>query len=250
VSKEPTDIGLNRTGIATSPLQSKEAIQAPELFPPTSTGGAARYRQGQAAFSREVAGTTVQGTVPPPAGVKGVLATAVGMLKGQKESVFLDKLGERAGFERAGTRLYEGALVKFDTHGSWPGGPTRERLEEIRREEAAHFDLVAECIATLGGDPTSTTPSANVHAVASLGLFQVVSDPRTDLRQTLEMLLIAELTDNAAWELLAGLAREMGHAQMAARFEEAHRAEAHHLADVRGWLEQGVGKDAGVELRE
>ncbi len=190
------------------------------------------------------------GTVPAPVGVKGAVKVAVHALRGERESVLLDRLGERASFERSGARLYEAALLKLDVLGSWPGGPGRARLEGIRREELAHFDLVRECIESLGGDSTAVTPAADVTTVATRGLFQVAWDPRTDLQQVLQVLLIAELTDNAGWELLAALARELGHRQLAERFEVAHRTEAHHLADVRGWLERGVGVEAGVELRE
>ena len=63
--------------------------------------------------------------MPPPTSLKGVAKTAVDMLKGSKPTVFIDKLGERAAFERTGTRLYQGALAKFDVLGSWDGGPTR-----------------------------------------------------------------------------------------------------------------------------
>lgn len=249
MSKEPTDIGLNRTGTKSSPALTREAVRAPDVAPPPPPGDVRSLDAARLAFYRDAVGEP-QGTVPPPAGLKGVAKTAVGALRGTRESVFLDKLGERVGFERSGARLYESALLKLAAYGSWPGGPTRERLQELRREELAHFDVVRESIETLGGDPTALTPSANVHGVASEGLFKVASDLRTDLRQTLEVLLIAELTDNAGWELLSALARELGHARLAERFEAAHRTEAHHLADVRGWLERGVGHDAGVELRE
>jgi hypothetical protein len=36
--KEPTDIGFNRTGIGTSPIDSKELIQGAEQSVPSSPG--------------------------------------------------------------------------------------------------------------------------------------------------------------------------------------------------------------------
>jgi rubrerythrin len=150
--------------------------------------------------------------------------------------VLLDKLGERLAFERAGTRLYEALLSKFDAFGSWPGGPARSDLEEIRDEEHQHFTLLQSAIAKLGGDATAVTPSANLHAVSSMGLPAVLSDPRTDLQDGLETILIAELVDNECWENLSALASEMGEDELAASFASALQQERDHLDRVRAWL--------------
>jgi ferritin-like metal-binding protein YciE len=107
----------------------------------------------------------------------------------------------------------------------------------IRNEEAKHFALLAECIEFLGGDPTAQTPCADVAGVASSGLMQVLTDPKTTVEQSLSALLTAELTDHAAWEDLIALARKMGHDDMAKQFEEALEREAEHLATVRKWHE-------------
>src|SRR5690606_16566279 len=111
-----------------------------------------------------------------------VLSTAKEMIKGHKPTAFIDKLSDRAAFERAGVRLYDALLAKFDASSQlWEGGPTRERLEHIRNEELEHFFLVKEAIEKLGADPTVMSPAADVSAVASMGVFKVVSDPRMTL---------------------------------------------------------------------
>jgi len=90
-------------------------------------------------------------------------------------------------------------------------------LQRIRDEELAHFQLLSEAIRTLGGDPTSMTPCADVAAMAASGFMQVLNDPRTTLAQCLNAMLAVELADNAGWELLAGLADEAGQSDLAGR---------------------------------
>ena len=101
--------------------------------------------------------------------------------------------------------------------------------------EHAIRGTVKECIEQLGGDPTTQTPCADVTGVASMGLLQVVTDPKTNVNQSLHALLVAELADGAAWEELVVLARELGQEEMAKRFEEAGRHEAEHLETVKQW---------------
>jgi hypothetical protein len=88
----------------------------------------------------------------------------------------------------------------------------------------------------LGGDPTAQTPCADVTGTASIGLLQVVTDPRTTLAQSLNAVLTAELTDNAGWELLSELAELAGQSQLSERFAEALAVEEQHLETVREWL--------------
>ena len=65
---------------------------------------------------------------------------------------------------------------------------TIDDLETIRADEARHFRLIAEAIESLGGDPTSQTPSADLAGVESMGLVQVLNDPRTSIAQSLHWL--------------------------------------------------------------
>jgi hypothetical protein len=172
--------------------------------------------------------------------------TAKELLKGTKPTVFIDKLGERLGFERTGVRLYEAALLKFDVHGTWDGGPSRVQLEKIHRDEMAHFVLVREAMEQLGADPTAVTPCADLASVASKGIPEVLVDPRTNLVQCLEALLVAELTDNAGWELLIELAQGLGQTDLVEQFEQALSVEAEHLLLVRHWLSTGVTGEARI----
>jgi rubrerythrin len=225
-------LGPNRTGIATSPKQIEKMLAGMDskLATPTSEGDERAIAQMR---SRYIEDAEPVGSMPPPATLKGAAKTAAKALKGERPQLFLDKLGERLAFERSGTRLYDAFIAKCRTQ--QPDGIDDAKLVEIRNEEARHFALVAQCIESLGGDPTAQTPCADVAGVASSGLMQVVTDPKTTVAQSLQALLIAELTDNAAWEDLITLAEKMGNDDMAAQFQEALRHEEEHLATVRQW---------------
>jgi hypothetical protein len=125
-----------------------------------------------------------------------------------------------------------------------PASPDVATLVRIRTEEERHFLLVQACMTELGADPTAMTPCADVAGVASMGLMQTVTDPRTSISQCLNALLTAELTDNAGWELLCELAQAQGHDEMAGRFRQALAEEQQHLALVKGWLRHAVLAEA------
>ena len=161
-------------------------------------------------------------------------------MTGVKPQVFIDKLAERAAYERGGTRLYDALIVKFQATGDSTSGATLEELTEIRADELAHFHLLVEAIRKLGGDPTAQTPSADIVGVETMGLMQVLNDPRTTFTDCLNAMLIAELTDVDAWNLLANLAEGIGEDELAQRFREALLQENKHLQQVRGWYQKSV----------
>jgi rubrerythrin len=241
--KDATDIGKNRTGIGTAPKMSEQAIAGAREGLPPATPAADGIAAVRASYVREAEPV---GSVPPPTSVSGILKTAAAMVTGAKPAAFLDKLAARLAFERSGTRLYEAVLAKARAADAMPSGVSVERLQHFRDEEAAHFRLLTECIESLGADPTVQTPTADVYGVASSGLFQVVSDPRTTVPQSLEALLVAELTDHDGWESLTALADGLGYDDMAGRFRQALRAEQEHLATVRGWVSEALRREAGA----
>ena len=133
--------------------------------------------------------------------------------------MLLDKLSERLAFERMGTRLYEALVNKCEILGEEEYEPTLEQLQTIGDQELNHFLLLQRVVTDLGGDPTVQSPSADVAAVASLGILQVVTDPRTSITQCLQALLTAELTDNDGWSLLISLAENLGYTDMVTEFQ-------------------------------
>lgn len=242
--KKPTDMGMNRTGIATSPRLTKAMEEAARQVISTGTPEGEAVTRLRLEYAREAPPV---GTMPPPASLKGAAKTAVDAIKGNKPLVLLDLLGERAAFERTGTRLYDALLVKLEAADRHPGGPTRPELERIRDEEIQHFQLVKEAVESLGGDPTVMTPSADVMGVAGMGWGQVLADPRTTLNECLKVILAAELVDNDGWLMLIDVAQGLGHDDLAAGFRRALAQEEEHLTLVRGWVTAAVAGEAGIE---
>lgn len=234
-------LGMNRTGVMTSPEETKRLLEA-DGIPNSIVDGDLEDFAALKALAIEDADPL--GSVPPPASVKGVVKTGVRLLAGSRPQLFIDKLSERAAFERGGTRLYDALIVKFHASGDKSTGATLERLGQIRAEELAHFHLVTGAIRQLGGDPTAQTPSADIVGIETMGLMQVLNDPRTTFADCLNAMLIAELTDVDAWALLAELAEGIGETDMASSFREALLEENHHLQDVRRWYQASVIADA------
>jgi rubrerythrin len=125
----------------------------------------------------------------------------------------------------------------------------QDELQHIRDEEAMHFALVGAAIQSLGGDPTEQTPCADVAGVEGMGLLQVLTDPKTTIAQALHAILVAELTDNAAWEELIELTAEAGNDDLVARFNKASKQEMEHLEKVGGWYKAATLKRPRASLR-
>lgn len=234
-------MGTNRTGMATSPLDSKELIDAAQANPPSSPGSEADAAAVRTEHARE-SGTV--GSVPPPASLKGMVKAAGELIQGRPPALLIDKLGERLQFERSGTRLYEAMIAKYDADGGFEGGPSRADLEAIRDDELRHFDLLRRALERLGADPTAMTPGANMIGLASSGVLAVAVEPRIDFGQSLQALLVAELTDNDGWGMLIDMATAYGQDEMAAEFRVAQLHEARHLELVRSWLSSKLALDA------
>jgi bacterioferritin (cytochrome b1) len=238
-----TQLGTNRTGLQVSPLQMKKAIEITELTQPSSQGDETSIDAVRAEY---IAQADPIGTVPPPLTVKGMAKSGMNMLKGARPQVFIDKLGERLAFERTGTRLYEAFIAKCAAPHDGPDVVSLDRLRHFLSEEEQHFMLVKECLESLGADPTAQTPCADVAAVESTGLMQVITDPRTTVNQALHAILVAELTDNAAWDELVLMSREMGLDDMASRFEEAASNEQEHLQAIRQWHQEATMQELKI----
>ena len=70
--------------------------------------------------------------------------------------------------------------------------------------------------------------------MASIGLMQIITDPRMSIAQSLHAIHLAELADNDGRHLLITLATEMGQDDMAAEFTNA-------LAEETGTSKKFVG---------
>jgi hypothetical protein len=229
----------NRTGVQTSPELARELIEGAAAAAPSSKGGPDVLAAARGEYIKE--GFPI-GSLPS-------LPAAREAEAGEEElgaAVLLDKLSERLAFERMGTRLYDALINKCELLGESSPGPTLAELQQIRDEELQHFLLLKRAITTLGGDPTVQSPCADVAGVASLGILQVLTDPRTSVPQCLQAILTAELTDNDGWELLIELADNLGYAEMVPEFQSALEHEREHMLNVRGWLKEQVLGQAQV----
>ena len=230
-SIESTRMGVNRTGMQSSPELSKEMLDSMDAVPTEALDG-----QTLASVRLDyIEDADPLGSVPPPATLKGMAKSGAKMMTGHRPQAFIDKLAERLAFERGGTRLYDAVITKFQAFSDELPDLTAQDLLEIRNQEAEHALLVHECLEKLGADPTAQTPCADLVGVQTQGLLQAATDPRTSLAQTLSCALAAELIDNAGWENLIELAENMGQSEMAERFTEALEQETEHLAKVKSW---------------
>lgn len=238
-------MGSNRTGIDMSPLQSKVMISGAAAATPAG-GSETGLHEIDKVYMRDA---PVIGSVPLPGTLRGAFEAMKDKLTGQHTEALLNKMGERLAFERSGVRLYECFIAKCEAAaatGTLPDAVDVDLLRQFCIEEAQHFALLRDVMAGLGADATAQTPDADVAAVASLGLMKVIQDPRTSVPQALEALLSVELIDNAGWELLVRLARQMTMDAIADQFHQAEEQEDRHLAAVRQWYEAAVMSEAGL----
>jgi rubrerythrin len=234
--EKSTQMGANRTGIDTSPFDSKTMMEGAENF--FSTGGSDRNMK---TFKREFLGDVgTLGSVPLPGTPKGILKSTMKKISGHNPEMFINKLGERLAFERSGVRIYESFIEKCvaaSANGEASSTIDIARLREFCDQEAEHFHMVTRCLLTLGADPTAQTPDADAAGVSAMGMIKVIGDPRTSISQSLAAMLSIELTDHAAWDLLIKLAEDMGQDDMAAEFSGALQQEEIHLTTIREWYE-------------
>lgn len=237
--QQATKTGSNRTGVQMSPLATPEMVEATTALQgvPAGRDDGAAIAQLRAEYTQEA---DALGSVPPPGTLRGAMTVGLAKLTGRHPETLVDKLAERLAFERSGARLYDAFLAKCRAaKGSEATIPVAE-VEHIRDGELRHLALLTDALEMLGADPTCQTPCADATGVMSMGLVQVLTDPRTTVAQGLQALLVAELTDNAGWELLIQLAEEAGQDELVARFQAALDEEAEHLVKVRGWLTREV----------
>jgi hypothetical protein len=247
---QATTLGPNLTGAALAPACLQAMNDAADELSPVDQIDTSQLRATKLLY---IAEAEALGSVPTPIAADAP-AGGGDSLDTAQSAILLDKVGERLAFERTGARLYDALLIKYhasrqvEAHALPParreladGSVTpvetpEETLTRIRAEELEHFALLCDAMTSLGGDPTAQTPCADVGAVASSGLMQVLNDPRTTLAQCLSAMLTAELTDNAGWELLITLAEQAGTSQWTGSFLGALAQEQEHLVTIKNWL--------------
>lgn len=236
--KEP-EFGPNKTGIATAPELAKEMIEGQMEFPPTPLDTRIKAKVLRQAYIQE---SGPLGTVPYPSATNQVASNieavdpdAVQPIDPELAEVLIDKLSERLAFERSGTRLYSALIRKCETEME---NADLSTLRRFRDEEKEHFEMIRDCLDEFGADSTAQTPCADATGVASMGLVQLLNDPRSDVPQCVQAILIAELTDNAGWEILIELAETAHLEQHVEKFRKAKEQEDEHLLFIQAWLRE------------
>lgn len=235
---------MNLTGIAMSPDQAKDMVDGAEKLTKASKINQAAMNKLRADYS---SADSRIGSVPVPASFKGLFNSGKEKIKGHNPAVLLNKLGQRLAFERAGVRIYDALIFKFQTIKD----PLSQKviplytLERFRDEELEHFLLLKESIESLGADPTAITPDADVSAIAAMGIPKVLMEPRTTVLQCLEAVQTAELTDNAAWEVLIDLCSHIGMTELADAFLKPLEQEQNHVEKISGWIDELVLMESG-----
>lgn len=235
-----TTLGLNRTGTQMSPLATNKMQSYADEHLPTGPAGS-DITSVRLDYVHEAERL---GSVPLPGTLTGAVTTGISKLTGKKPEVLVDKLGERLAFERTGVRLYQALIDKVAALDGQTLPFAIADLKLIRDQELEHMRIVAAALESLGADPTAVTPCADVTAVASSGVVQVLTDPRTTVSQCLNAILTAELTDNANWELLIRLTDNAGQSELLPDFQRAHSVEDEHLRKVRDWLSSLILQEA------
>lgn len=152
--------------------------------------------------------------------------------------ILMDKLGERVAFERAGTRLYEALISKYEDAEDKKSLPDKSRLEQFHQEELKHFEVVSQAVKLVGGELPIITPATDVNGSLSMNWMLAITDTRTSFLQALEIVLQAELVDHASWELLIELAERRELPEVATQFQECLNEKEIHLTTLKQWLQE------------
>lgn len=238
MAQEKEHVGMNKTGVQMSPLETKAMLSDDKLLTRAQPGDETQAAALRQAYIAEGGGL---GSIPIPGTMKGMVSMGVNMLKGDKPQILLDKLAERLAMERTATRLYDALLTKLAVVNAASASIAIDDVASIRGDEARHALMLADAIASMGGDPSAMTPSADLAGVEAMGLVQVLNDPRTSVAQSLHAILTAELSDGVGWETLIALAHEHEQASMVEGFSTALQQERKHLSMIQTWYEQAVG---------
>ena len=141
-----------------------------------------------------------------------------------------DKLCERLAVETGGVEIYQEAIARIDD-------PTvAARLRHFMQEEAEHRDLLDAYLTRLGVADRDT-PSARLARHEGEAYKQLVGEAET-AAQVLNILLTVELMDEAGWEMIIDLGRDLGDDELVRTLDAALQEEKEHLRGVRGMLAQ------------
>jgi rubrerythrin len=155
----------------------------------------------------------------------------------------IDVLTARLAYERAAVKLYDAILAKIRADGSGDAMRTLPRLSEYRDQEKEHEEWLEEQIRAVGGDAHGETEMSRLEETEASGVEKVVFEQDAHLSKMFHALLVAELGDNAGWDLLAQLAGEAGDHEAKRAFKKRLHQEEAHLLFVRRIVQRLARRD-------
>jgi bacterioferritin (cytochrome b1) len=147
----------------------------------------------------------------------------------------IDLLSERLAFERAGVKLYDTLLARLRASDDSPLKALLGQVKEYREQEKEHEEWLEGQIRALGGDAHTPTEHSLLVQAESEGLERVMRRDEK-IAHDFHALLMAELADNAGWDLLVQIADELGDSEAKKEFKKRLEAEEEHLLFVRKTL--------------
>lgn len=145
----------------------------------------------------------------------------------------IDALTERCAFEHEGVKLYDAVLDKMKRSGDPEVTAMLEVFRDYRDQEKDHEEWLEEQIRALGGDPHASTERARLIQTETQGIEKVVLNGSNRMPDLFHALLLAELQDNAGWELLVHLAEDARDHKAERAFRKFLHEEEEHLDFIR-----------------
>jgi bacterioferritin (cytochrome b1) len=150
----------------------------------------------------------------------------------------IDLLTERLTFERAAVKLYDRILEKMRESEDQQITKMLDPMLEHRDQEKEHEEWLEDQLRAVGGDADGETESARLVETESEGIEKVILEQRSSLSQMFHALLVAELADNAGWDLLVQIADEADDNSAKRAFKKRLHEEEEHLIFCRRALEK------------
>jgi bacterioferritin (cytochrome b1) len=154
------------------------------------------------------------------------------LIDANREKV-LDLLTARLEFERTGVKLYDNVISRIRSSAGGDYERMLDTLEEHRDEEKEHEEWLEQQIRAAGGDAHGATDMSRLEETESQGIAKVILDGDPQLGHALHALLMAELADNAGWDLLVRIAAEAHDAEARRGFRKRLHEEEQHLLFIR-----------------
>jgi rubrerythrin len=145
----------------------------------------------------------------------------------------LDLLTARLVHERGSVKLYEKILAKMNATGSDDTQRMQRKMSELRGEEQEHVEWLESQIQAAGGDAHGQSEMSRLEETEASGVEKIVLEGDEPLPRMFHALLLAELGDNAGWDLLANLAAEAGDRDAKRAIRQRLHEEEVHLLFVR-----------------